>query len=66
MVFSIPVENLNTLKEIGYTKVVTKMSTSAENAYFGKMVTHINIIQCQTYTECVECPQYCACNHIDE
>lgn len=59
-------ENINTLKELGYIRITPKLSTSAENVYFGQFKRGIDIRVCQKYVECVECPQFIGCNHLED
>ena len=58
-------ENINTLREIGFIRITPKLSCSAEEAYFGKLKKKIDARKCEDYTDCLDCPQYCACNNID-
>lgn len=57
-------ENINELRESGYLSIMPKMSCSAEQAYLGKEVRSIDIVLCQQYTNCLDCPQYVGCNNL--
>lgn len=56
--------NINTLKEMGITIVTPVLSASAEKTYFGVIQFHRNIVDCQKYSDCLDCPQFCPCNGI--
>ena len=58
-------ENINTLKELGYMRIVPKMSISAEKAYFGNEHKGINIKLCQQVVNCVDCDQFIECNNLE-
>lgn len=56
--------NINTLKEMGITLVTPVLQSSAEKQYFGLMTFRRNIVECQKYEDCLDCPQFCPCNGI--